>query len=121
MPANSPSQGKDTVSADQLSGQPLHSEYADDPDMQELVEMFVSELPERAKAIEDAVKQADIANLTRLSHQLKGAAGGYGFTPITDAAAVVESLAKAEKDLQDMEMSIAELLSLCRRATSRAK
>ena len=121
MSADSPLQGKDSIAADRLSGQPLHSEYAGDPDMRELVEMFVSDLPERVEAIEKAVRQADMANLTRLSHQLKGAAGGYGFTPITDAAATVETLAKAEKDLQEMEMSIAQLLSLCRRATSSPK
>ncbi len=86
--------------------------------MLELVEMFVDEMPDRISAIEQAVQEADIAMLTTLSHQLKGAAGGYGFGTITDAAAEVEKLAKTQKQIDELEGSIAQLLSLCRRASS---
>ena len=97
----------------------LVSEYANDPDMIDLVEMFIDEMPDRISAIEQAVHQADIAMLSSLSHQLKGSAGGYGFGPITTAAAQVEQLATTEKQLQEMEGAIAELLSLCRQASSK--
>ena len=117
MPANSPAPNTDPPKSNEAAArEPLYSEYANDPDMLELVEMFVNEMPDRVSSIEQAIRQADIENLARLSHQLKGAAGGYGFTSITEAAAVVEKLAKAEKDLQEIEGSIAELLTLCRRA-----
>lgn len=68
----------------------LISEFADDPDMVELVAMFIDELPQRIAAMEAALASEDLAQLSALSHQLKGAAGGYGFTPITDLARVVE-------------------------------
>ena len=115
-------QNTDQVSANNPStNQPLFSDYADDPDMLELVEMFVSELPIRMTSIEQAMQQTDLAALAKVSHQLKGAAGGYGFMPITDAAAQVEKLAKVEKDLEEIEDSIAQLLTLCRRATADPK
>ncbi len=106
---------------DPSTGAPLISEFADDPDMLELVEMFVGELPQRVADIQQAVDTSDKATLARLSHQLKGSAGGYGFTPITNAAADVEKLVKADKQLQDIEAEIAELLTLCRRASSQPK
>lgn len=101
--------------------QPLLSDYADDPDMLELVEMFVDEMPERVTAIEEAIQLADIQALSRLTHQLKGAAGGYGFGCITEAAGQVEQLTKAQKELDEMEGAVAQLLSLCRRASSNSK
>ena len=103
------------------SNEPLFSEYADDPDMCELVEIFVSELSDRASSIEKAIKENDRPTLAKLSHQLKGAAGGYGFTPITEAALEVENLVRAETSFQDMQNQIEQLLDLCRRATCKPK
>lgn len=99
---------------------PLISDFADDADMVELVEMFVGELPERVEAIRSATEQGDLATLASLSHQLKGAAGGYGFTPITDAAFTVEQQAKAAEDLDNLRQSVDDLLDLCQRAKASA-
>lgn len=59
--------------------------------MRELVQMFVDELPERMAAIQTAVQAGQFETAATLCHQLKGAAGGYGFPTITDAAAEVEA------------------------------
>ena len=103
------------------SQQPLYSDLSTDPEMLELVEMFVDELPDRVAAIEQAVKQANLADLAKLSHQLKGAGGGYGFSSITEAAAVVEKQAKSQADINAVQESLAELIALCNRATSQPK
>ena len=76
-----------TSSGGGQAGPPLLSDFASDPDMLELVEMFVAEMPQRVAAIEKAVSDSDTASIASLAHQLKGAAGGYGFGCITDAAA----------------------------------
>lgn len=115
-----PHSGLPQASAD-LSQHPLYSDLSTDPDMLELVEMFVSELPDRVAAIEQAVEQANLADLAKLSHQLKGAGGGYGFSSITEAAAVVEKQAKLQTDISAVQESLGELLSLCNRATSQPK
>ena len=108
------------ASADQ-SQNPLYSDLSSDPDMLELVEMFVSELPDRVAAIEKAVEEANLADLRKLSHQLKGAGGGYGFTSITEAAAVVEKLSKSQAEISAVQESLKELVSLCNRASSDPK
>lgn len=97
---------------------PLVSELASEPDMIELVEMFVAELPERISAMQTAIVENDVASLTRLSHQLKGAAGGYGFPCITDAAAILESSSKAAADTDRLRVELTALTDLCNRATA---
>jgi hypothetical protein len=47
---------------------------------------------------------------------LKGAAGSYGFAVITDAAFAVESAVRRQSTVSQVEESLADLISLCRRA-----
>ena len=100
--------------------QPLYSEFASDPDMADLVEMFVDELQDRVNAINQALNATDTATLTQLAHQLKGAAGGYGFTPITEAASTLEQLVKSQADDASVRDAAEQLTSLCSRATADA-
>lgn len=95
---------------------PLYSTYADDPDMAELIEMFVAELPERVGALKNAIANQDVDTLRRLSHQLKGAAGGYGFDAITDIARDVEQQVRACDDVAAVKRRVDDLVLLCRRA-----
>ena len=65
---------------------PLVSELANDPDLADLVTAFVAELPVRITAIQKALTDSEHEQLRVLAHQLKGAAGGYGFPSITESA-----------------------------------
>jgi len=76
--------------------EPIRSIYEDDPDMVEIVQEFAAELPERAAEIEKTVAAGDLERLRTLSHQLKGAGGGYGFDRITEVSAELEDAVKAE-------------------------
>lgn len=102
---------------------PLPSEFAGDADMRELVDMFVSDLPERIAAVESAFREAQHAELGRLAHQLKGAAPGYGFSTIGQAADALEQRIKrldgAPSSVESVRSSVEQLLFLCRRATLR--
>ena len=73
------------------SDEPLTSDMADDEDMSELVDQFVATVPERIGALRAASVTGDRGCLGRLAHQLKGAAGGYGFPRISEAAAALEA------------------------------
>jgi signal transduction histidine kinase/DNA-binding response OmpR family regulator len=95
---------------------PLVSTYGDDADMAEIVRQFVRGLPERSSAILRASRASDVETLTRLAHQLKGAAGGYGFPRITEAAAEVEDALAAGHDRLAVESRAEALATLCRRA-----
>lgn len=116
MPTDPHDQAAVSPSAGAHADQPVVSGYADDPEMSELVEMFVGELSGRMNAIEQALEQLDLRTLAMLSHQLMGTAGGYGFEPITDSSHVVEQQAKTQADLQTLRQSVGQLVDLCNRA-----
>ena len=98
---------------------PLHSAFENDPDLRDLVVLFVDELDHRVAAIRHAYHAEDAAELRRLSHQLKGAAGGYGFDPIGDAAARLEyELLHDEAELSALSERVEDLISCCRSAVS---
>lgn len=102
---------------------PILSEYADDADMIELVESFVSELPKRVEAITSAAKECRATDLKRIAHQLRGAAPGYGFPIIGTAAARLEDhmrQAPANVDLTTFKSQIDELIDVCSRAVAHA-
>ncbi len=99
----------------------LESAYANDPDMIELVQAFVSELPDKIHAIQDASDRGDIDTLRVLVHQLKGAAGGYGFPSISEASAVLESSVKAQQELAAIKGEVDALVELCQRVRVKAE
>ncbi len=96
---------------------PLRSEYADDPDMREIVEFFVNDLNARINSIREAFDRDDRARLKTLAHQLKGAAGGYGFPSIGQAAGAVErELLGHQADIANLGERVEDLINLCRSA-----
>jgi HPt (histidine-containing phosphotransfer) domain-containing protein len=96
----------------------VYSRLAADPDLGELVEMFVQEMPDRIGALEAPARSRDWEQLTRTAHQLKGAAGSYGFDAITPYAARLESAARDGRQEEAILASLDELLDLCRRMRS---
>jgi histidine phosphotransfer protein HptB len=100
----------------------LVSEFASDPDMAELVDLFVTELPTRVAALDAAWSGKRIPDLTRLAHQLKGAGAGYGFPTIGTAAGALESRLKqldatgTQSSIERLAVEYRELLDLCARA-----
>lgn len=104
----------------------LISEFAGDPDMTDLVKLFVEEMPQRVDAMAESWERGAVADLRRLAHQLKGACGGYGFPTVGKAAGKLEqSLAtlgqeKGLGDLEGLREQLDDLIGLCRRITADA-
>jgi HPt (histidine-containing phosphotransfer) domain-containing protein len=104
--------------------QPLLSEFAGDPDMGELVTLFVSEMPGRLSALQAAWTTGHVQSLVRMAHQLKGSSPGYGFPAIGQAAATLEDrlreLAERNQDgqLESFHREFTQLIDLCRRASA---
>ena len=110
------------------SRKPLLSEFVDDPDMRELVEMFVDEMPGKIAGFESALSGGKLDDLRRLAHQLKGAAGGYGFGVVGDAAGRLEERlvsspagSDASMFLEQVRRDVSELLDLCRSVRARSQ
>jgi diguanylate cyclase (GGDEF)-like protein len=74
----------------------LVSSLADDAELSELVKGFVAGLPAQLTALRAAVEKDDREQLLRLLHQMKGAAGGYGFPSISEAARALERALRAD-------------------------
>jgi len=91
--------------------------------MREIVEMYVQEMPERVSKLQELWTAQQMDELKRLAHQLKGASGGYGFSPVSAAAGRGEASLGALADgsaaasLEKLRGQFEELLSMCRRVT----
>jgi signal transduction histidine kinase/HPt (histidine-containing phosphotransfer) domain-containing protein len=99
---------------------PLTSDMADDEDMAELVEQFVATVPERIGALRAASVTGDRVCLARLAHQLKGAAGGYGFPRISESAAALEAACRTDDPARIAE-TLDEVVRLMGRTQTAAK
>ncbi len=99
-----------------ISSEPLYSTLGEDPDLRDIVEMFVNEMPERTAALVDRLDVGDWEGLRRLAHQLKGAAGSYGFEPITHLAAGVEHAIRDSRPEPELRQMVGQLTDLCDRA-----
>lgn len=97
----------------------LYSELANDPDLGELVESFVSALPRRLESLKTGLLEDDLDAVARSAHQLKGAAGGYGFPSISDAAREVEHVVRNKSDRTVIQDAV-EMLSVRCQAAVRA-
>lgn len=75
----------------------VKSIYADEADFQELLEYFVSALPERRMQLLAGMEEGDLFTLKSVAHQLKGAGGGYGYPGLTERAQQLEMACRAEK------------------------
>jgi PAS domain S-box-containing protein len=89
------------------------SQFADDPDMAEVIAGFVERLPGALDAMYAAAASDDLEELRRLAHQLKGAGGGYGFPALTDGARALEDAARAE-DRESVGLALEQLQRLSR-------
>ncbi len=93
----------------------LYSNLATDPDVRDLVDVYVREIPERIKALDTQAKNRDWEQLARTAHQIKGSAGSYGFGEITPCAARLETAAREARQTEEILSALDDLLSLCRR------
>jgi HPt (histidine-containing phosphotransfer) domain-containing protein len=68
--------------------------FADDPDMQEILVDFCNRLPDTVRRLQQAFEMRDMTSVQRISHQMKGAGGGYGFESLSIIGAQLEAEAK---------------------------
>ena len=69
---------------------PMYSDFADDPEWQELLQGFVETIPIRIASIRRATEAGDAAQVKTLVHQLRGACGSYGYPLMTPIATALE-------------------------------
>lgn len=90
------------------------SAYANDPDMAELIEQYTQRLPREVAQLRTLLDGGDLESLRRVTHQLKGSGGGYGFNAITELAGKAEASIKQSRPLEQVRSTIDELTSYIR-------
>ncbi|MDA1051281.1 MAG: Hpt domain-containing protein [Planctomycetota bacterium] len=98
----------------------VYSTLGLDPDLGELVEMFVDEIPQRVSKIRKCWDDTDMESLERAAHQLKGAAGSYGFEELTPALQRLDHSLRTSRPDADILSAIEEVAELCSRVRSGA-
>src|SRR5439155_22160368 len=83
------------------------------PGTAKLVERFLAGLGQRVAAIRDALSASEMNQLKVLAHQLKGAAGGYGFAAISQASAKLESAIVTGADSTTISAAVSALAATC--------
>ncbi len=101
-----------------LADAPLVSALMVDPSMSDLVTQFVSRLPSRVEAMEAAMEAGDHAMLASLAHQMKGAAGSYGFPAMTESARDLERFTSGGGTVPECRSALQRLRHLCDRAVA---
>src|SRR5439155_13666953 len=108
--------GQENVTTREVPQSPkLRSSLASDPDMQELLRNFISNLPRRTERMLELVRKKEIEQLRQAVHQLKGAGGGYGFAEITHRATEVERTIKSGAALEAIAADVQSLVELLKR------
>jgi HPt (histidine-containing phosphotransfer) domain-containing protein len=96
----------------------VYSRLGDDPDMADILDMFIDEIPSRMTAMLEQYNQGNWEGLRRLAHQLKGAAGSYGFDGVSPYAQRLERTildGEPRQQIHDALMELVELSSRIRR------
>ena len=93
----------------------LYSRLAANEGLADLVELFVDELPDRVDQLRAHFESENWSELERYAHQIKGAAGSYGFDPLTPAAARLERAVAAHDPCEQIDAALEELEALCQR------
>ena len=75
---------------------PIRSEFADDPDFQELLVMFFDSLQQHRRELLAAFDASHWEEVARKAHQLKGAGGGYAFPGLSETARRLEEVCKTQ-------------------------
>jgi len=96
----------------------IHSVLSKDPDLQNIVQLFVNEMPQRIQKLLAEYEQKDWERLSGTAHQLKGAAGSYGFGEVSPVAAHLEQAAKSHTDENEILTTLNELVRICERVTA---
>lgn len=89
--------------------------------MTDIIHEFVTEVPARIRAIEHALIEENVDQLTSLTRALKAEGASYGFEIISEISAKIESALIRKNPLADCRAQIGELIKLCRQVRSATK
>ena len=90
----------------------ISSQFADDPQLADILPGFVERLPSQLDALCKALEEERLEDAERLAHRLKGAGGSYGYRTLSEVAKSLELAAKAQ-DVGGAVAALAEVKEVC--------
>ena len=93
----------------------VYSTLGTDPDLQDLVALFADEMPARIEQLVARFEAGEFVELQRSAHQLKGAAGSYGFHAVTPLAGRLEMTLRTDHIEDAIKADLDALVELCGR------
>jgi signal transduction histidine kinase/DNA-binding NarL/FixJ family response regulator len=102
--------------AAQGEAKPLRSTLGDDPIVAPLIQNFLSDLAESIEQLERSIDTGERAELAGIAHRIRGAAGAYGFAPLSDAAAACEEAVAKDQSATALRSACQQLITLARSA-----
>lgn len=99
----------------------LFEGFFDEATVDELVQEYANKLAAKAEAVEQALQARDSRLLAGLAHELKGVAGMYGFSEVSDKALSLQKLAAEAETCDELASTVAELTKLCRKAAKQGR
>jgi HPt (histidine-containing phosphotransfer) domain-containing protein len=73
---------------------PIYSDFKDDEDFIDLVNLFVNSMSEKIELMRQAFRENNVLSLQTYAHQLKGSGTGYGFSDLSTLASDLEESCK---------------------------
>ncbi|MBU4399903.1 MAG: Hpt domain-containing protein [Planctomycetes bacterium] len=93
----------------------IYSRLEGDSELADILCLFVEEMPARVAKLLLHLDEGNWEELRRTAHQLKGAAGSYGFEPLSPSANRVERAVRDNEPEEQIRESVLELVDLCGR------
>lgn len=116
QPKGSGTGSSPAAAKDEGTEERLVSEMASDPEMAEIVQVFLEWLPGRIEMLEGLRATLDLKVAGELAHGLKGTAGSSGYKPIQDAAEELEGKIRGKADSRAVAESLEKLIKISKRA-----
>ena len=96
------------------NGQASNGPVGDPATISKLTAGFIQRLPSRVSTMQRLLVEQNFLQLQDAVHQIKGAAGGYGFQSISEVAGRAEQKIKDKVPFQEIRSEIDSLISLIR-------
>lgn len=90
----------------------ITSSLADDPSYHKMIDMFVNDLPDRLKEMQEALDEGNLQDLAFKIHALKGLGNVAGF-PIYTAKAEALERAVLDNQVDKVRRQLDEMVQLC--------
>lgn len=97
------------------AGQPILSELAGDRKMAPLIEQYIEHVRSSGRRLREAAEAGDAEGARTICRNLAGAASGYGFPLLTEAAVRVVNALDKSGDLEAAEADIERVLAITAR------